>query len=63
MPVRFQSSSFKVNVVLTRNEQSLVTFFSAKRCHLELMEFICLADQQPNRILITPATLGRTLPF
>lgn len=27
------------------------------------MEFICLADQQPNIILITLVTLGRTLSF
>lgn len=27
------------------------------------MEFICLADQQLNIILITPVTLGRTSSF
>lgn len=46
----------------TRNEQSIVTFFS------NLMQFSAygiyrLADQQPNIILITAVTLGHTSSF
>lgn len=61
----FSDPSFKSVSYLTRNEQSVVTsfFFSANWCNLELMGFICLADQQLNIILITPVTLGRTSSF
>lgn len=64
IPVKFQGPSFEIDAVFNRKwAVTCYSFFSAKCCHLELMEFICLADQQLNRILITPATLGRTLPF
>lgn len=58
--VKFQDPSFKSMVYLARNEQSIETF-SVNCCDFVLMEFVCQADEQPNIILITPVTLGRTL--
>lgn len=65
MTVKFQDPSFKSVLYRARNEQSLVTFFS-KLMQLTVvvpMAFVCLADQPPSIILITPAPLGRTSSF
>lgn len=65
IPVKFQGPSFEIDAVF--NRKWAVTcysfFFFSKMMPFRAYGIYLLADQQLNRILITPATLSRTLPF